>query len=149
MKTWLPGWREALAAALSERGSESLWAYAMERPDWTLFRLADELGRNAAQMERILIEEGLPIDPRHVARDLLARGLLRHLPKGWGVGPKADWKAIMAYAPWATAMQRRCGWTADECLALFRRLKALAPEGWIPTGSEDPILRAAFGEADA
>jgi hypothetical protein len=84
---------------------------------------------------------------RQVAIDMLVRSLKEHLGRGWNQGAAADARRAMAYAEWRVPTvddEKIRAATAKTCEKIWESIKAIAPIGWKPNGTDDKIITAAF-----
>jgi hypothetical protein len=147
---WRENWQERLYSLVRERGFGSVTAYADSRPGATLVELADDLGPgNVAPVQvewRMVAEAEASNTIERCARSLLARGLRQYLPEGWHL----EWPDVPGDP--TTPLFRKLaafgdvsGALSDAYTAATRRLRrafdaADIPEGWLPTGPDDPVI---------
>lgn len=81
---------------------------------------------------------------RNAAKDALCRHIVKRLPEGWSQKENAEYERVSALVDWSTEMQVTGGCSELEGLLKTFRRSFTAPEGWIPTGPDDPVITEAF-----
>lgn len=138
MGAWTGDWRGRIGDFARRGGHPHLWDYLKAHPGVPLTEIADTIGDAAAvQLQEVALahclEQRLMLE---LIRDLMARSIREHLPKGWATG--TDFKHSQAvsieifvepYAALSAEMARLIHVDAP-------------PRGWLPAGGDDEVLRA-------
>jgi hypothetical protein len=160
---WSGDWRARIRERLREKGFASVAAFVDARPKASLLGLATELGQAtesglkdvaAVQLERMLLDEAKASGTlERRARDLLARRLHAELPEGW----RREWidtpgdvttpffRLGRALSPWCAGLGTYLPECSDAADRVFLAMSHAAfPEGWLPSGPDDPLLVDVF-----
>lgn len=144
---WQGDWVARLYGRVKKLGFDSVSSFATSMPRATLFDLADTLGPDiaAVQIERVMYVEAQEVDTiERFAKDMLVRQLRERLPDGWGIGANFVSEAAGAWAAWKGMLDRTF---APAAVRMWHWLKAAdIPEGWLPSGPDDPIIERAFAD---
>lgn len=151
---WDGNWQLRLQRKLDSLGFADLDEYLEAHPGIGYLDIAKSLGdANIAAMQiyglqiRTAAETGRL---RAAAADSLSRFLVQHVKRGWGRGYHFAGNVAAAFGDWKVVLGRYSG----TGRAFKERLDAITktvrasnpPEGWIPSGRDDEILRRAFDE---
>jgi hypothetical protein len=144
---------DALSRAFRAEGFTSLTAYADSRPAASLTELADHLGPGIEPLDlehQLIAEAEATGTMENCARSLFARDLRSELPDGWVVGPAASDDATghscrLSGVFFTLSMALPPAY--HEAVDRIQRAMALAdlPSGWLPDGTDDPVLVELFG----
>ncbi len=145
-RTWHGDWLVRIYQRVSSRGFPSVAAFAEATQTATLVELARALGDDVAATQ---VESALRAEAQRTgelgrfARDLLARTIRWHLPKGWDDHEQFAFDRSGVYVDWPAGLNGLIDGTT--CTALMDSLKrADIPNGWLPTGPDDPIIEHVF-----
>jgi hypothetical protein len=148
---WIGNWYERIKQRAYERGFTTVTEFVENQPTASLLELADQLGKEdvaGVQLEKVLIDEAEDTGTmERCVKSLLVRALHEELPEGW----QTRWDG----SPGGTGMRLISASTSVySALPLHYRpmFDALdeaiwdepIPDGWLPTGPDDPILVEIF-----
>jgi hypothetical protein len=141
MGAWQGDWYQRVIDRIRERGYRSATEFVEAHPTATFVELADVLGKDdvaPVQLEDAMRDEAGddPVALEKFARSLLARNIFDVMPSGW-----AEEERYLVIGSWASYLGERYNVATHRA---FDALCALAPEGWRPTGPDDPLLLEAF-----
>lgn len=143
MSAWLGDWKKRILERIAARGYQCVGGFIESKPGISLIDLANELGPDVAadQLMRMYREEASRDAQSFTrfSRSVLSRHLRDILKEGWRLSdtfPRAH-----AYGEWCGDIGE-AHWPASD--RVWDALMATAPEGWIPSGTDDPVLVAAF-----
>lgn len=150
---WDGDWRARIRGRVHSVGCETVGDFLKRHPSEPYFKVARRLGDDVAavQLSQIQFEEIADASElRRAAMDGFSREIAEHLKRGWGVGRHVDFNTAGAYTGWIALLQFRA--EAPHLVprgdAVWNELKALnPPQGWLPSGPDDPIIQAAFAKA--
>jgi hypothetical protein len=151
-QTWIGDWRARIRERIHSRGSESVRGFLEHHPAEPYFKVARRLGDDVAaiQLARMQFEEAVDRDEvRQVAMDGFSREIVENLKRGWGVGRHADFRTAGVYAGWMALLEFRADAPHLRPMgdAVWNSLKEIQPpQGWLPSGPNDPIIQAAFAK---
>jgi hypothetical protein len=144
-KTWSGDWHARILERVRWLGFDTVTQYAAARAGSTLVDLASELGSDdvaGIQVMHMLIEEAIRTNtvPR-LLRDLLTRELRQALPQGWEspLSEISRSKVARALGRWEIELKDHL----DDELTFKAGQDLLAaelPDGWRPSGPDDPII---------
>jgi hypothetical protein len=140
LKPWKGDWRTRVTERARERGSPSVTSFVGAHPTCTFRELAEVLGPDdvaAAQVQDVMRDEaGEDLHAlERLVRNLLVRDPLLAIAPSWEVAKTTIQMNLADYLgeSYEGALDR-----------VFAALEKLAPEGWRPTGPDDPLLLEAF-----
>jgi len=150
---WTGDWQSRIRDSLHSLGHASVIAFFRANPCLAAHKLARLLGPDivAMQLQWMYFDEAKKLNAfRDAARDALCRALNDNMKRGWNVGVHADRCRAGACSDWVTLFEFRA--FAPELTPVAQKvwdaLKALPPpDGWLPTGPDDPVLSHAFDAA--
>ena len=142
-------WPDRVGRLVRAMGYPDLQSLLAARPAATYEEVANEIGHDVAPIQVFVVqfkEAKLANAVREAAMDALAREVMDEFPEGWGIAERADYRRASALGNWISSII-----VSGDCSACGDRLRKLAhsfrpPAGWIPTGPDDPVIRAAFDE---
>jgi len=146
LSAWEGDWEKRGYQRIEELGYSNYLDYLQARRGHSYEELAEELssGRNEfpiapVQLERLHSQAVGPDERQDAILDSFARLLRGELRRGWGIGKYWETDLLTAMSFWFV------GWGEGPELDAFRReiLRMKPPEGWLPEGSDDPILQKA------
>ncbi|MFP2929294.1 NUDIX hydrolase [Pyxidicoccus sp. 3LG] len=152
-RSWKGNWKARLYERVSERGYDSLTAFAEARPTASLVALAEELGAddvNAVQVFSGLVAEA---EQSHqltrLVRGQLVRELSESIPEGW----PAEWDDANRFEV-AHALARWTTYTPEPHKERVKQVRAALratppPPGWRPLGPDDELLRTLLPDEEA
>ncbi len=134
---------------LRAEGLSSLSELLASHPNRTYSEIASLVGKVAPiQLIAIQFQEAKKTGrTQDAVKDCLVRNLNEQLPKGWGVGEKAEWKSVLALSSWSSEVKVTgdCDYLDATLFAIVKSLRALPPPtGWTPLGINDPIIGTIF-----
>jgi hypothetical protein len=143
MTAWSGDWQQRITERVRARGFETVGDFIEVHPNVDLVDVANDLGPDdvaADQLLRMYRREASASSPAYerFARSCLARHIVRWLPQGWG--SNASGRAH-AYSAWSVDVGEEYFDAVDR---VFDALVESAPRGWLPEGTDDPILMRAF-----
>lgn len=150
---WSGDWRGALRARLRTLGFDSLRDFLEDGPGVPYVQVAKRLGDEFAAAMIVGVQSAeaqASGEWRWFAMDALARIANDRLRRGWGEGRHFESNLAGVWAEWSYTI---AGTDRDsEKLDLLRKAWSTLthlpiPTAWMPTGPDDPILRAVFSEA--
>lgn len=150
---WGDDWRVKIRGRVRSLGCETIGDFLSRYPSEHYYKVARRLGSDVAavQLAQMQFEEVAdPSEFRQAAMDGIAREIVGHLKRGWGIGKHADFNTAGAYTGWMALLQFRAN--APDQLprgdAVWSEIRAIKPpQGWLPSGPDDPIIKAAFARA--
>jgi hypothetical protein len=146
--TWLGDWRERIRLLVHSHGCNSIEDFLSKYPSEPYTKLAGRLGEDVAgiQLSWMQFEEAQEQGGvRDASMDCLARCITGHVKRGWLNGRHFEFNAAGAYAFWVGEIKRVRPDLESSAWDVWRELKALnPPQGWLPSGPNDPIIQAAF-----
>ena len=146
LSAWEGDWEERIYQRIKELGYSTYLDYLKARRGHSYEDLATELSGDRdqspvapVQLERMHSQAVGPDERQDAIMDSFARLLRGELRRGWGVGKYWETDVFAAMAFWFVS------WGEGPDLDAFRReiLRMKPPEGWLPEGSDDPILQEA------
>ena len=142
--TWHGDWGSRIKARIADLGFPSARSFADAHISLSYIDLAIILGDDVAavQVESVLHDEAIDqSELTYFSRSSLVRRLNQALPKGWGLGARADFKAASAFANWTASLPDA---HQERCRRIFKRIQDEASKGWRPGSPSDPIISSAF-----
>ena len=143
---WLGDWQARIYERVRERGYDAVTAFAESKPAATMSELADALGFDVApiQVEAILRDEAIAtVRLKPFAQALLCRRIREWLQEGWGRGEEFLSDLSGAFTRWEGGVSTIVPGQDREIL--WERLQRLdVMPGWLPTGTDDPIIEHSF-----
>jgi hypothetical protein len=144
MNTWQGGWDERAEARVKALGFESLDDYLIARRNVAYAEMASELGGGVLGVHLARLElERAHACGAEVFCQIAKRSLLRNL-RDAQPGDRID---VSGCSIWASQVASVDEQFEARAIAVCRDLMEHAPEGWRPSGENDPILAAAFESA--
>jgi hypothetical protein len=150
-------WEKDVISRAATLGFSSLSEYLASRPAVPYPNLAAEMGApvmglQVAELQiRTARAEGVA-SLRAAAKDALVRCLRQVLTSGWGrtdstePGVSRDFVNVSAWTLWGSMIASAR--PADAIIRdVWQELSIRAPEGWLPTSTDDPVVTAAFDAA--
>lgn len=148
--TWEPGWQARLLDSVRAEGAHAVTDFLARFPGEPAIQVAKRLPGNVAavQLELLQFEEAERAGRlRDAAKDAFCRLIRDNLKRGWGRGRHAEFNTASTYADWLSLLEFRALHPELRPVgdAVWQALLQLAPpDGWLPSGSEDPLIVAAF-----
>lgn len=148
---WSGAWGDRLSQRLAKRGFNSVHEMLLSRGGKTYDEIAAELGGDLAPAQVAIHHLQTCADEGHFvegAAECLARALIFQLGKGWGAGPRAEYRIASALAEWIADVSYTT--QADMSKADFEAVKRVLrddvrpPQGWLPKSGQDPLIQRAF-----
>ena len=144
---WMLDWPDRVARLVRAMGYADLQSLLATMPAATYEEVANEIGHDVAPIQVLVVqfkEAKLANAVRRAAMDSLARQVTDEFPQGWGIAERPEYRSAVALADWISSIV-----VSGDCEAYENRLDNIAdslqpPTGWIPTGADDPVIRAAF-----
>jgi len=149
---WQGNWRVRLYERVRERGYDSLTSFAEARPTAPLYRLAEELGEDAAGVQiltGLLAEAERRKQVTRFVRGVLIRMLSESIPEGWPavLDDEARVEIALALGSWSAytpeSHKERARRAGDALLA------TPPPPGWRPLSADDELLRTLLPDEEA
>lgn len=146
-----PGWADRISEKAKSLGFGSLCDFLANVPSVPYKEVARRLGVAVAPLQIVSVqfrESRTQKRVREAAKDCLCRNIVQELPDGWGTGANANWQSILALSSWSSSIE-----VTGECDYLHAILKSIAnslmhvnppPSGWLPIGSNDPVIMEVF-----
>jgi hypothetical protein len=144
MSAWVGDWKKRIRERIALLGFQTVGDFIESKQGVSLLRLADEVGKEdvaADQLMRMYRDEASHDEQSFTrfSRSMFSRYIRDTVLDGWRA-PNTFQRAH-AFAQW-------CGAVGEARKPAARRvwhaLMAIAPEGWLPSGTDDPVLVAAF-----
>ena len=149
--SWRGDWHARIYERARAIGFATVSEFAEARPLASTVALAEELGPgdvNAVQVTMILREEaeaGRFVE--RFARDLMVRKLRQGVPEGWPAEPTEEFELRLTatLVNWSNDVPDSHAAFAERVLGIVQ--DAEPPAGWLPAGTEDPVLLSFFAKA--
>jgi hypothetical protein len=149
MANRIPSRITGLLEKMAAMGYPRFMDYARARPSSTFDQLAKELEASTGirvvpiEVKRLVLDEATSdAELTATAADALVRIIREIIPEGWSAGEAGAFPKSHTFGVWNAFFPPRYD---DLLWRIFRRLKAAPiPDGWLPTGPDDPYIRAAF-----
>ena len=151
-RTWTANWPQRLKAQLRRIGFETVEDFLRRFPGEPSTEVVKRIAPwvAAMQLERLQMQEAkLSGRIREAAIDAFARDLNLRLPGGWSSDDRGLSRAAgaIAHALTLVDLEAEAPEHRGKLFATFDALKKhRPPEGWHPTGPDDPLLQRAFAE---
>lgn len=135
---------------MEAKGFATVSEFARHNIGASYVQLARSLGDHvaAAQLEMLHFDEARKLHVvREMAKEYLARSILSTIKHGWNKGLHFNRMQANAASDWITAFEFRAFMPelTERARAVWAALKENSPpDGWRPTGPDDPYITAAF-----
>src|SRR5450756_1029823 len=134
--------RQSVLNRLKVMGFKSMLQFWQANPILSFCQLASAIGMDGVPpvlVVSILREETISNNRwDYFVKTIFVRCVTEHFPMGWMIGPNAEYRSARVYADWAAIVGK------ERPSAIGDRIGTLMPNGWIPTGVEDPIVMKLF-----
>lgn len=148
---WSRGWGDWISQRLADHGFSSVHEMLLSRGGKAYDEIAAELGDDVAPAQVAIHHLQTCADEGHFvegAAECLARALISRLGKGWGVGPRSDYRIASALAEWVAdasyTTQTEIGRADFDAIKKALRDDVRPPRGWLPKDGQDPLIQRAF-----
>jgi hypothetical protein len=126
---------------------EDAISFARSHPKLTYEQLSKSVDINIASVQLIWLIADEAMQTKQVdwfVKDALVREMQAECPHGWHYDQNANYETAGAIAYWISTIGYLGQQVVDISNIACERLRLAAPEGWLPSSIDDPVIGTTF-----